>query len=578
MLLSDSMFNFANFQIMSIQQYQLGDCISTNPGAFTLVHLSQRIGDSRKFAVRLFNNELHQQEELLATFIADCERLLNPKLSHANIIQHEGIYSDILNNRHGLIMEMMETSLTLYLHNSENIHQPVPFPIQIGLSHDIAHALAYLHQNGIIHQNLTAKSVFLMQDSHTNLPLAKIGDFGMVNFLQRAGLCTDVPSMKSNILSFGALVTEIMSKQYVHPSDTPKIDSIISLLDNPLVSIVKYCFEEDCLTADILTMRIAKQSITYTCRQVEQEEIVQVQMLQSADAQLQRSCDAVMDHTRKIVYLRQGKYKKVFALNLNHNAWEDRPDCKLLQCALVLFDGDLLAIGGTETDESQRSDAVYKLVEDVQNPEWKLHAIGLFTARSRATALVCKFNNKDVLIIAGGERRAFNVDPKSKFESLRTVEVGTQQSWNLACALPGTLCCASATVFKGNICLLGGWSERGVVQQAVYTCHLSKLMGTLNSPTAQVWSEVGISPCPVGSTTCLTLGDKLLIVGGNQPKGDTAIRVYNECTKNWDIVGHLPEARYLCYAHALCKCRFVVIGGCKSSSVPNGDTYIFELK
>jgi hypothetical protein len=554
---------------MSIQL--LGNCLSTDRGAFTQVYVypSQHIGDAKKYVVRLFNNERGQQEGLLATFVADCERLLALNLNHINIVQHVRMFSDT--NRYGLIMEMMEISLTSHLHGSANI---IPFHIQIGLSHDIAQGLAYLHQNGIIHQNLTAKSVFLMQDSHTNLPLAKVGDFGMTNFLYSTGLRTQAPSIQFDIKCFGALVAEIMSQQYVHVSAIQQIDSIIRDRDNPLVSIVKCCFEDDSIRADILAMRIAKQTIAYTCRQLEQKVTLQ-QTLKSTDADLQRSCDAVMDHTRNIIYLRQGKKKKLFVFNLNHNAWETRPDCKLLQCALVFYEGNLLAIGGTETDNSQRSNAVYKLVEDVQ--DWELQT-ELLTARSRTTALECTFNNENILIVAGGERLVPSSDPDSRFESMRTVEVGTGQQWCLASDLPGTLCCASGTVINENVCLLGGWSKRGEELLDVYTCRLSELIETVNSPSTQVWSRLKITPCPVGSTTGISLQGKLLIVGGNNPRGDSAIRVYNEHSKTWDVIGRLPESRYLCYAQALCNCRFLITGGCNSSTVATGDAYIYELK
>ena len=251
--------------------------------------------------------------------------------------------------------------------------------------------LGIILQQGLIHREK-------MHDSHTNVPLAKIGDFGMTVFIQRTGLCTKVPSMKFDILSFGALVTEIMSKQYMHVSATEQIDGIIRLLDNPLVSIIKCCFQEDCLTADILTMRIAKQTIAYTGREIEEQGAtikdlqaqsfqVQSQTLESADARLQRSCDAVLDRTHNIIYLRQGMDRKLFVFNLSDNTWKDLIDCNLLQCALVFFDGNLLAIGGAKTDESPHSSEVYKLVEDTQSHKWENTQISLNIARGRSTAL-----------------------------------------------------------------------------------------------------------------------------------------------------------------------------------------------
>ena len=582
---------------MSVEhQHPLQKCLSTNRGTFTIVYQFQPINDARKYAIRFLNNALlrqqfppDKQKELLDIFTAECRQLLELNLSHVNIVQHVNMYSDVSNGP-GLIMELMDMPLTLYLHNSENTPA---FQIQIGLSHDIAQALAFLHQKGIIHQNLTAKSVFLMHDSHTNVPLAKVGDFGMTKFIQSTGLCTEVPSMKFDILSFGALVAEIMTKQHVHVSAVEQINSIISLLDNPLVSIVKCCFQEDCLTADILTMRIAKQAIAYTCKRVQEQEAaiqdlrvqsfqVQPQILESTHDLLQRSCDAVIDRVRNIIYLRKGKDKKLLVFNLNHNAWEYYPNCNLMQCALALFQGNLLAIGGAETDKSPRSRDVYKLVEDMQSKTWENTLTPLKTARGRSTALVCKFDNDNFLIVAGGETLRNAGNPNSGFESLSDVEIYTEQGWHSASELPGILCCASGTVVKDYVCLLGGWSKRDNEIVSVYTCQLSELVGTLDTPWIQVWSQVK-PPCPVAQTTCITFQDKLLIVGGTIPDDPKktpvdAIHIYNEHTNRWDIVGHLPAPRYLCYAQAICKCRIIVIAGCKDSSSASDDVHIFELK
>ena len=70
---------------------------------------------------------------------------------------------------------------------------------------------------------------------------------------------------------------------------------------------------------------------------------------------------------------------------------------------------------------------------------------------------------------------------------------------------------------KDIVYLLAGWSERDEELLSVYTCQLSKLIGTLNTLFSQVWSQVRVAPCPVAQTTCITFHNKLLIMGGTVP-------------------------------------------------------------
>ena len=586
--------NFTTFQIMSTElQHRVQNCLTTDSTAPTLVYHFQSTDDGRNFAIRFLNSGLlcqqfpqDKQKELLDLYTAECQEILNLKVSHVNIVQYLDVYSDVhVSNGPGLVTEPIDMSLTTYLYEDNRAQQPVSLPIQIGLSHDIAQALTFLHQQGIMHQNLSANSIFLKFDNQLPTPLAKVGDFGMTKFYESIGCCTEMKSTRVDIFAFGVLMTQIMTKQRnIQVSDVQQIISHLGTC-NPLVSIIHYCLQGTDIgypSADFLAMSIAKQAqATIQDLQAVSVQIIP-QKFELAGAPLQRSCDAVMDRKHNIIYLRQGKDKKLFTFNLNDNTWKKYSiDCELLQCALVFFEDNLLAIGGAEKDESPRSNEVYKLVEDVQHPKWEPQEPRLMIPRSRSTALACDFNGEKILIVAGGETLRCKDDPSKGFEALSTVEVLRGQVWHLVCGLPGTLCCASGTVVRDDVCLLGGWRERDEELLAVYTCRLSDLIR--NEPFTQVWSTVKISPCPVALTTCTTIQDKLLIIGGTAPndpkkKPGNAIRVYKKYTNYWDIVGYLPAPRYLCYAQALCESRFLVVGGCKDSSVATDDTHVFELK
>ena len=70
-----------------------------------------------------------------------------------------------------MYMELIDSCLTGFLENSPN---PIPYHVQVNISHDIALALSYLHSNDIIHRDLSSNNVFL-----TSKLRAKLSDFRM---------------------------------------------------------------------------------------------------------------------------------------------------------------------------------------------------------------------------------------------------------------------------------------------------------------------------------------------------------------------------------------------------------------
>ena len=75
--------------------------------------------------------------------------------------------------------------------------------------------------------------------------------------------------------------------------------------------------------------------------------------------------------------------------------------------------------------------------------------------RSRCTAIACQHENKNLLIIAGGEN--------SVGTALTTVEIlhvtTTSKRPMTVCSLPEPLYSCSAAIVKEHLYLLGGWNE-----------------------------------------------------------------------------------------------------------------------
>ena len=104
----------------------------------------------------------------LRKFEQECRFL--SEIRHPNIVQYLAVVQDRESGLPVLLMELMDTSLTHFLEQSE---KPLPYYVQVDISHDVALALAYLHSNGIIHRDLSSNNVLLIGYR------AKVTDFGM---------------------------------------------------------------------------------------------------------------------------------------------------------------------------------------------------------------------------------------------------------------------------------------------------------------------------------------------------------------------------------------------------------------
>ena len=177
---------------------------------------------------------------LLHQFERECEVL--GAINHPCIVQYLATYLHPDTGQLVLLMEVMDESLTKFLGRSQN---PVPFHIQVGISHDVALALSYLHSNSILHRDLSSNNVLLIAGSR-----AKVTDFGMSKLVEsqqmsnphmkRMTLCPGCPSFmppeafkvppvyseKLDVFSFGVLAIQIMTGKF--PSVKSTSDTSIS--------------------------------------------------------------------------------------------------------------------------------------------------------------------------------------------------------------------------------------------------------------------------------------------------------------------------------------------------------------
>ena len=160
----------------------------------------------------------------LERFEGEC-RLLS-LARHPNVVQYLATYRDSETRLPVLLMELCDESLCRFLERSPG---PLPYHIELNISHDIALALVYLHSNGLIHRDLTANNVLMIAGVR-----AKVTDFGMSKLasvnprVTPMTLCPgnlqymspealeEPPSYteKLDIFSFRVLLVQIMTRQF----------------------------------------------------------------------------------------------------------------------------------------------------------------------------------------------------------------------------------------------------------------------------------------------------------------------------------------------------------------------------
>ena len=170
-----------------------------------------------------------------AMFEQEC--LLLSGIRHPNIVQYLGVAHDPVTGVPILLMELMDDSLTHFLEQSK---EHLPYHLQVNISHDIALALAFLHDNRILHRDLSSNNVLLISvDASIR---AKVNDFG-VNKLAELNLrmtslnkCPGIPAYMSpealsdppiyteklDCFQAGVLMIQTITRKFPNPSDATR--------------------------------------------------------------------------------------------------------------------------------------------------------------------------------------------------------------------------------------------------------------------------------------------------------------------------------------------------------------------
>ena len=177
----------------------------------------------------LFETNEPGTRKIMERFEQECQFLSGVR--HPHIVQYLGVSRDPESGLPVLLMELMDSSLTRFLEQSE---EPLPFHIQVDICHGIVLALAYLHLNGIAHRDLSSNNVLLIGPGYR----AKVTDFGMSKLADANPRMTPmtmcpgtlaymppealkeppVYSKKLYCFSFGVLGVQTIIRQFPDPS------------------------------------------------------------------------------------------------------------------------------------------------------------------------------------------------------------------------------------------------------------------------------------------------------------------------------------------------------------------------
>ena len=157
----------------------------------------------------------------------------------------------------------------------------------------------------------------------------------------------------------------------------------------------------------------------------------------------------------------------------------------------------------------------------------------------------------------------------------------TNGEWYIAQSLPETMCCASGTTVNGYVYLLGGWTKRDQSSPAVFRSSVDALFktsqpaATFQPNAADVWDT--LPNLPVLQATCTSFRNHLMVVGGKANMvAAHEIRSYNEGRKRWDVIGYLPNPRYLCFVVGFPN-KLIVIGGRIDSATHQNNVDIYTV-
>jgi serine/threonine protein kinase len=167
---------------------------------------------------------------ILESFFNECSKL--SRIRHPNVIQLLGITLDKETRLPAIIMELMHENLSHLLKRTSSL----PLYCEVNITHDIARALAYLHEAfspPIVHRDLSSNNILISKDYRAKVTDLGVSKFESSSFFQRmvntpapgtivymAPEVRHIPadcSPAMDIFALGVLVIQIRSHKFPSP-------------------------------------------------------------------------------------------------------------------------------------------------------------------------------------------------------------------------------------------------------------------------------------------------------------------------------------------------------------------------
>ena len=181
-------------------------------------------------SILIENVTINEFESIKASFLSECAK--SSRIVHPNVVQVLGIHYPTPEARlPWLVMELMETSLKLFLDSHKK--DEVPLYIKLSILVDVAQGLEFLHGQNVVHRDLSSNNIVL-----TKHFVAKISDLGTAKFILYGGMRTQTQTPGTlhfmppeallvkprygkpvDVFSFACITLHLMSHQWPEPKD-----------------------------------------------------------------------------------------------------------------------------------------------------------------------------------------------------------------------------------------------------------------------------------------------------------------------------------------------------------------------
>ena len=171
-------------------------------GGMATVYLAEQTSLARQVAIKVMSEELSKDQSFAERF--DQEAKIASRLSHPNIVTifDYGSISTEKESTSYLVMAFIDGQ------DLKTLQPKLPLVTRLQVIQDIANALHYAHQQGVIHRDIKPQNILLQKDSHRAL----LTDFGIAKAhkntqeLTQTGMTLGTPHYMSPEQALGKVI------------------------------------------------------------------------------------------------------------------------------------------------------------------------------------------------------------------------------------------------------------------------------------------------------------------------------------------------------------------------------------